>query len=418
MKINKHKRGNYYTTLTIKGEKHFIYGSTPEEVEIKYTEMKYQYHKGYNISDNPFLEEYMITWYNTYKKDKGALKTQEMYRNVINNHINPALGHKRLKEITGTQVQQLLNKITSSKSLAHKVRITINQIFNQAISDRLVTFNPVTTCKVIIPDDPKRECLSAVQRVLLLKILKDHRAYPIVFTILHTGMRMGEALALTWNDIDFENEIIKVTKATEYEHSKPKKKGTKTSRGVREIPMTEDLFHYLLEYKKTNKKGIYVFSGHSGGPMGLTEIKRIWKKAKKKINKWFDDAFFSKAIEIIGEKEVNNLIKQKYNKSLKRLSLKQKKLAKKFLEDKIGKDKLNIKHEFNLTFRLLRHTYCTGLFDLGIDELSAAKIMGHDVSIMREVYTHIQKERKQKTEVKLKKLFKDSNSDEDIKRAK
>jgi len=360
MKIRQHKRGNYYTTLTINGKKHFIYGSTPEEVETKYIEMKYQYHQGYNVNDNPILEDYMILWYNTYKKGKGALKTQEMYRNCINNHINPALGTKRIKEITATQVQKLLNNITSSKSLAHKVRITLNQIFKQAIADRLITFNPVSSCKVIAPDEPKRECLTPIQRELLLHILKDHRSFPIVFTILYTGMRMGETLALLWKDIDFENQIIKVTKATEFKNSKPKQKSPKTKKGIRNIPIPDELYNYLKNYQKTVKKSLYVFPGHAGGPMGLTEIKRIIRKANNKINKWFD----------------NHPDMQE--------------------------------HRFNLTFRLLRHTYCTGLYDAGIDEKSAAELMGHDVIIMREVYTHIQESRKQKTAQKLNKLYKDS----------
>lgn len=61
---------------------------------------------------------------------------------------------------------------------------------------------------------------------------------------------------------------------------------------------------------------------------------------------------------------------------------------------------------FNLTCRLLRHTYCTGLFDAGIDEVSAAEIMGHDVSIMREVYTHISDERRKATVEKIETLYK------------
>ena len=237
MKINQHKRGNYYTTFTIKGKKNFIYGATPEEVEIKYTEMKYRYYKGYNIADNPKMEDYMVLWYNTNKKGVGALKTQEMYRNCINNHINPVLGDEKIKEVTSTQVKKLLNGITSSKSLAHKVRITLNQIFKEAIADRLITFNPVSNCKVIALDKPRREYLNPIQRELMLYILNEDRAYPIVFTTLYTGMRMGESLAILRKDIDFSKEIIKVTKATEYEHSKPKKSKPKSFKGIRDIPM-------------------------------------------------------------------------------------------------------------------------------------------------------------------------------------
>jgi site-specific recombinase XerD len=63
-------------------------------------------------------------------------------------------------------------------------------------------------------------------------------------------------------------------------------------------------------------------------------------------------------------------------------------------------------YKFNLNFRLLRHTYCTGLYDAGIDELSAAEIMGHDVIIMRSIYTHIQEARKHKTITKLDTIYK------------
>ncbi len=358
MKISPHIRGGFYTTLTIEGKKHFLYGSSPEEIKGKYIEMKYKYQKGYDVNKNPTLESYMIQWYNAYKKDEGALKTQEMYRNCINNHINPALGSKKVKEITSTQVQTFLKSIKSSKSLAHKVRFTLNQIFKAAIADKIIEINPVTNTKVIAPDKPKREYLTSVQRELMLEILKEDRFYPIAFTILYTGMRMGEALALLWDDVDFENGIIKVTKAVEFDHSKPKIKAPKTERGIRDIPMPKVLADYLSEYKKTvNSK--YVFPGPTGSQMSLTQIKRIYRKAKHKIDKLFKD---------------------KKNKDME-------------------------KHKFNLTFRLLRHTYCTGLFDANIDELSAAEIMGHDVIIMRKIYTHIQDERKQETIKKLESLY-------------
>ena len=369
MKIRQHTRGDFYTTLTISGKKKFIYGATEAEVEVKYTEMKYKHHQGYDVNSNPTFEEYTIVWYKAFKAGEGALKTQEMYRNCINNHINPAFGHKKLKEITATQIQNFLNTITSSKSLAHKVRITLNQIFKQAISDHIIAFNPVSNTKIIAPNKPKRKFLTPLQRQLLLQILTEHRSYPIIFTILYTGMRMGEALALLLKDIDFSNGLINVSKATEYDHSKPLPKNTKTERGNRQIPMPDELSTYLTQYLKRRKnKNLYVFPGHTGGPMGLSEIKRIIKKAKKKIDKWFIE-----------------------NEDMK-------------------------EHKFDLTFRLLRHTYCTGLFDANIDEVSAAEIMGHDVSIMKEVYTHIQGNRKKKNVIKLNNIY---SSDEacDIQRS-
>ena len=360
MKINKHVRGNYYTKF--KGK--FIYGATPEEVDEKYTELKHHMYQGYNIDKNPLLRDYMILWYNTHKKGKKSLKTQEMYRNCINNHINPTIGHKRLKEIAATEVQALLNGITSSKSLAHKVRITLNQIFKQSIADGIRSTNPVIACEVIAPNKPKRKCLTRTQRELLLEILKDHRMHPLIFIMLYTGMRRGESLALTWHDIDCENRVIKVTKALEYEKSKPIQKAPKTENGIRDIPIPDELLNRLNEWKKV-KRGLYVLPGHAGGIMGLSELNKQWISAKNKIDKWFD----------------NNEKAQDSNK-------------------KVGVER------FNLTCRLLRHTYCTALFDAGIDEVSAADLMGHDVNIMREIYTHISEDRKSRTVAKINTLYK------------
>lgn len=375
MKISVHKSGLLYTTLTINGHKNFIYGESPEEVEAKYIDMKYKHNQGYNVNDNPTLRDYMVKWYKVFKEDQGAVETQNMYKNCINVHINPALGNLKVKEITGTQVQGLLNKIKSSKSLAHKVRITLNQIFKQAIADRLIAFNPVSSTKIVAPDKPKRFCLSDVQRDILINVMTDNRAFPLIMMILYTGVRMGEALALTWKDIDYENGIVKITKAMEFSHAKPVPKGPKTENGYRDIPMTSLLSNYLKDYEnlaRKNKKTIYVFPGHTGGPMGLTEVKRIWKKANSSLNEWFLN------------------------------------------ED----NKKNHKHKFKLTFRLLRHTFCTGLFDAGIDEMVAAEIMGHDVKIMREVYTHIQGTRKQASIIKLENLYKDKNQEDKKKEIK
>ena len=163
MKINQHARGNFYTTF--KGK--FIYGATPEEVEEKYIEVRYKASRGHDIRNNPTMEEYMVKWFNAYKNGEGSLKTQAMYRNCINNHINPALGKKRVKEITSTEVQLFLKSIKSSKSLAHKVRITLSQIFDAAVADRIRDFNPVKNTEIIAPDKPKREFLSHQQRELL-----------------------------------------------------------------------------------------------------------------------------------------------------------------------------------------------------------------------------------------------------------
>lgn len=357
-KITPHSRGGFRTTITVNGEQKHIYGKTEKEVLEKYIKLKYLKDQGYNIGENPTLRDYAVRWFNVFKKGKGAIKTQEMYVNALNVHIIPALGRKRIREVTTSDIQQLLNETASSKSLQHKIRMTLKQIFDKAQADRLIAFNPVVGTNVVKAPDPVRFCYSPEQLDIMIKVLQNDKIFPLAFSILNTGMRVTEAIALMRKrDLELDKKIIHVRESTEFVNSKPRKKPPKTKRGVRDIPISSAFADWLEEYLKRAPKSLYVFPGHDGGQMGQTELKNMQRRANDKLSRWFD--------ENPDQEE----------------------------------------HRFKLHFRALRHTYCTELFDLGVDEVSAAAIMGHTVSIMREIYTHIQKERQVKTVQKIESLY-------------
>lgn len=391
--ISEHKKGGFYTTLTINGKKKFIYGATEEEVLEKYIEAKYKSGQGYNITDNPLMIDYTIRWFDIYKKNrhkqgkkKLSINTLEMYANIINNHIIPQLGHKRVKEIVTSDIQTVLNNASSSRSLQHKVRITLNQIFNIAISDRLISFNPVIGTEPIETPEPERLCYTPEQRNILLYVLHDHGVYPLIFTILHSGLRATEAIALMKiRDLDLENNKIYVRESTEFNKNQPRAKDTKTKRGVRTVPIPSTFADWLKEYLKTNKS-LYVFPGHDGGQMKQSELKSKQRWANNKLKKWFDTAELAQKKRSEGEK-----LTKKEKEALKVI-------------DALNIDDIS-EHRCQLHFKTLRHTYCTELFDLGIDENSAAAIMGHSVTVMREIYTHIQKKRKEQTVEKIENLY-------------
>ncbi len=384
--IRPHARGGFYTTLTVGGKKKFIYGSTEEETLEKYIDARYKSGQGYNVTDNPKMKDYSIRWYNTYKRGKGAIKTREMYINAVEVHIIPALGAIRVRDITTTDVQELLNSVTSSYSLQHKVRITLNQIFKKAVADRLIPSNPVTGTEPVETPEPIRRFYTPEQRAILIDVLHDRKIFPLVFGILNTGMRATEAIALMQRrDLDLDNCKIHVIESTEFKKSKPKTKGTKTKRGVREIPIPSTFAAWLERHVKT-VKSLYVFPGHHGGQMGQSELKSMQRWANVRLDRWFDVAATVQSKENDGQELTKEDIA--ILAYIKNLGIKN-------IDD----------HRFKLHFKALRHTYCTELFDLGVDEVSAAAIMGHSVSVMREIYTHIQKERKIQTAVKIEDLY-------------
>ena len=84
---------------------------------------------------------------------------------------------------------------------------------------------------------------------------KIQGSYYITFVLaLHTGMRIGEVLALQWDDVNFENKTIHVQRTLTLVDGKYELGETKTEASNRMIPMTEELMEELLEYRNHKKE--------------------------------------------------------------------------------------------------------------------------------------------------------------------
>ncbi|NLA27370.1 MAG: tyrosine-type recombinase/integrase [Firmicutes bacterium] len=385
--ITAHARGGYYTTLTIDGKKKFLYGNTKEIVMKKYIEARYERSLGSNISYDPTMMDYSVKWYNLFKKGKGAVKTQEMYSTIVNAHIIPTLGSKKIKGITTSDIQELLNSKDFSRSLQHKIRITLNQIFKNAQADRLVTINPVAATAPIKTPPPSRKFYSAEQREILKVVLHEHNIFPLAYAVLNTGMRITEIIALMRHrDLDLVNNKIYVRESTEFKNYQPERTDAGTLR-IREIPIPSTFSAWLGNHMDGTGESDYVFPGYHGGQMGLTELRNTQRRANYKLETWFDEA-----------ESIQN--KTKTGKKLIESELK-------FLHliNNICGAKPIIDYRFKLYFKALRHTYCTGLYDLGLDEISASNIMGLTVTSTREIYNHILKERKGQSKINIEMLY-------------
>jgi integrase len=350
-----------------------IYASSESELEEKVLQYKIELAKGMQAGVKMKLDDWMIKWYEAYKKGnkhkKISIKTDKMYQNAINYHISPVLGQMDLKEIRQINIRRFLNKLIGSRSKIHKIYITLNQIFKTAVGNGYIGINPMDGIKIDAPDDPKRRFLTDTQRIILLDALTGHKGYDYVFALLYTGMRMGECIALTWNDIDLENKIIHVNKAIEYDGVKPLIKAPKTKNGVRDIFIPKELADLLMA-RKQRINSIYVFPWcDKDGIHTQTSIDNLWRKIRGAVERYF-----------------------KINKKDK---------------DDVKKHKEELRnHRFNLTYRVLRHTYATALYDAKIDESLAKRQMGHStIQVTKDIYTHIQESKKKEISNKIDKLF-------------
>lgn len=164
-----------------------------------------------------------------------------------------------------------LNVLFSNLGKVYKIntlktyKIRISTLFNYAIEIELLSKNPVD--KVTLSSDVKEEekikYLSKQQIEKLLSKLGNTTMDNLTRFLLFTGVRFGEAVALTWEDIDLDNKTATINKSYSL---KDGVKAPKTKSSIRTIDLTDDIINMLKEMNTTN----YVFESMKGKHLSLT----------------------------------------------------------------------------------------------------------------------------------------------------
>ncbi len=144
----------------------------------------------------------------------------DTYRRAIKNHIRPALGELRIGEATTPRIDTVLSKIknTAGAPTAKTCRAVISGAMKLAVRYGATSVNPVREVDAIEakPKNPPR-ALTAEEVTLLRKSLAaDERAVQadlpdLVTFMLGTGVRIGEALAVLWHQVDLEAGTVEIT---------------------------------------------------------------------------------------------------------------------------------------------------------------------------------------------------------------
>lgn len=149
------------------------------------------------------------------------------------------------------KVIQDLIKADKSKSFILKVKNTINLVFQWGVDNRYIKdvfISPVQGIKIDKREEKFPEILNLIEirKFLYEARRQDHEWYPIWAMALLTGMRSGELFALEWNDVDFENKILRVTKS--FNKRTNEVKSTKAGYW-RNVPISDELNNLLIKLK-------------------------------------------------------------------------------------------------------------------------------------------------------------------------
>jgi len=157
----------------------------------------------------------------------GTVKpsTVEHYRQRVRIHIGPAFGAMKVCQLHRGAIKALLAEKLSSGLAVDTVRLihaTLRAMLNAAVDDGVILANPATRLGKILhlvrSKATRQEEIKAFDRDQLSRFLAGvlvsvPRLYALFLTMARTGVRIGEALAFTWEDVNFDGREIRVERA-------------------------------------------------------------------------------------------------------------------------------------------------------------------------------------------------------------
>ena len=370
-KYTKRKDGRYQTKIYLgldesnKKKYKYLYASSEKELRHLESELLSKLNKGIDIVT---ADDTHQQWLDRLKAVKETELTDSEYETFVAraSYFSSKFGNTPLNEIGQQAVQPVINEVFKCNPSTHKpsAKRTVERylsaasaVFEYAIENRAIDFNP---CRYVqIPKAAKtseRRALTPEERKWVEEM--PHRAQLPAMLMMYSGLRKGEVTALLWSDIDFNNHTITVSKSYDFKQGRIKE--PKTASGVRVVTVPGKLIDYL---KTQPKKGIYVVTTKSGRMMTLNAWKSLWESYMLELN-------------------------FRYGKTTE----------KRERHDPRGQ----IMSIEPFTMHSLRHTFCTIMYEAGIDVLTAKEQMGHsDVKTTLSIYTHLDKIYKKKNISKL-----------------
>jgi len=360
-------------------------------------------------SDIP-LKDFAEKWLNEYGKQNLEQTTLDFYRRELKNKILPALGHKKLNTITPLHILSFLNNLLedgvrldgkpggySDRTIKNNWLI-LSSIFQQAVYWQVVPENPCRKIKAPKNKSNKGKNFSEkpvkffdeVQALTLLEIVNDEvqnyrrqerspqmdsnkpdnlihtnplKYQAMINIALFCGLRNGEILGLTWDDIDFKNKSLTVNKVRAYtDEDGLITKSPKTESSNRTISVPDSVLDILKDHKKEQQKEINIL-----GPLWDPD----WSKSPWLFTQWDGKGMYLQT----PSKWLKKIIKR-YNKEIMK-------------DDNIPEDQ---KESFLLpvlSMHKLRHTSATLLIGHNTDIRTVSARLGHSLtSTTMDIYVH------------------------------
>ena len=238
------------------------------------------------------LKELLELWLERYMKHTIKIRTYNRYKSICELHLIKNLGEYELDELKPNVLQDfLLKKIDDhySTNTIKGIVSVLKQALRLAITLEFVDKEYCSNLKMPSSEEKEISVFTKKEQQVIESFCLNHkkRNYIGIVICLYTGIRLGELLALTWDDIDFNSNLLTINKTsysakvdgkTQIIVDKPK-----TKKSNRVIPLPNQLVKLLKIIKKeSNSK--YVITTRNSGIVGNRSYQRTFKFILKKVN--------------------------------------------------------------------------------------------------------------------------------------
>lgn len=240
-------------------------------------------------------------------------------------------------------------------------------MFTQAVKNDLIMKNPCYGA--VLPKAVKKErrVLTSEEQKLFMKEIAGDFYGPICMLALATGLRIGELMGLTWDDIDFEEHLLYVNRTLLYQKTYGEEENTyqiqipKSENSRRVVLMIPDVEKLLKRHRKEQMEHILLYGEN-------------WQPVKGMENLVFTTRKGTPVQEVYIVKYLKRVTR--------RLNEREQILA--------AKERRELEIFESITPHTLRHTFATRAFEHGMMPKTVQEILGHfNLSITMDLYTHV-----------------------------
>jgi integrase len=202
------------------GKRKTLYAKTRKEAAEKLNQALQEQRQGTLVTaPQQTLETHMNQWLHMKRRElKGG--TFAYYTYNVECHINPHLGQVKLQKLAPEHIQGFYTELLEelSPNTVHLIHTILKAALDVAVKWKKIVSNP---CLSVTPPRAEKKDIQYVtleQAKRLMEVAKRHWMIAALIPVaIATGMRRGEMLALTWEDIDFEKKTISITKSLSYD---------------------------------------------------------------------------------------------------------------------------------------------------------------------------------------------------------